>query len=191
LSERVASPQGAEHDALWNDRLQDWLDGERTPAAGVSDNSSFEHHLANCSSCQAQLADLEQLDAALRSAAPPLALDARFDARLFELMDGQNESARVQARQRLEQERYAGLQALSRRWRQHLAFLIPGVVAGVALALALTGWFGNSALGHHLATEGAQEFGPEAGRYLQLLLTAVLSAGIGFAVASWLSATNE
>lgn len=179
----TASPDPAEHDRLWNDRLQDWLDGD----AGASEGAEFEAHLAQCERCQNQLADFESLDKALRTAAPPVMLDKAFDARLFASIDALDDSARIRTRERMEAELQANLEALSRGWRRSLALIIPGIIAGIAVALAIVGWFDSSGVSHQLAAEGAQEFGRQTGNYLQMLMTALIGAAVGGAIASWLA----
>ena len=66
-----------------------------------------------------------QLDRSLRSAAPRLALDDAFDAKLFAQIDAIDDSKRAEARQRIEQELQQNLQALARGWRRALLFIVP------------------------------------------------------------------
>lgn len=183
LSNQPAITDLSEHQLLWSDRLQDWLDGDTSGP----DAAGTQAHLAGCDICQAQLAQFQQLDAELQLAAPPMTLDASFDARLFSQIDALNDASRTAARRRLDQEMRDNVQALSRGWRQSVALVVPGVVAGIALAVALVTWFSSSGLTQHLASEGAQEFGQLTGAYVQLLLTAFIGAGVGAGVAGWLA----
>jgi anti-sigma factor RsiW len=187
LNKPPAATSTDEHQLTWADRLQDWVDGDLTAA----DRSSVESHLSDCEICQAQLVELERLDRALTASAPRLSLDAAFDERLLRQIDTVDDSRRALARQRFEQEMRENLQALSRRWRRSLAFVVPGVIAGIALAFALAGWFDSSDLSRALVVEGANEFGRQTASYLQALSTALIGAGIGFAVARWLSSAAD
>ena len=173
----------AHHSTQWNDRLQDWLDGELNEA----DSAAFEAHLAGCAECQQRVAEFEQLDAALDDAAPPLQLSDDFDQRLWAQIDAVDDSQRAEARQRVERELQQQLQALSRNWRRTLAFVIPGVVAGVALAFALTGWMDSSGMTSTLVAEGAAELGGGAADFIRVGLTAVVGAAFGMLVAPWLA----
>ena len=121
-----------EHQLAWNDRLQDWLDGDLDAA----DAAALQAHMADCALCRARAAELQELDGKLRSAAPRLALDDAFDAKIFAQIDAIDDSQRAAARHRLEQELQQNLQTLARGWRRALLFVVPGVIAGVALALA-------------------------------------------------------
>jgi anti-sigma factor RsiW len=176
------SPQSIpEHHLEWNDRLQDWLDGEIESAdAGV-----FEAHVGECPICQQRLAQMEQLESGLLAATPHPTLDASFDARLFEKIDAFDDAQRAAARRRVEQELQENLSALSRSWRRMLAFTIPGIVGGIAVAFALAGYFDASGLTGKLA-ESASEIGGNA-NLMYAVITALLGAGIGGLTAGWLS----
>lgn len=172
-----------EHQLEWNDRLQDWLDGETDPA--------METHLGGCGICQTQLAAFEQLDEALTATAPKMSLDTAFDARLFAQIDSMDESKRIAARQRIEQEMQESLRALSRSWRRSLAFVIPGVLAGIAIAFALATWFDDSGLVRTLAVENAQAIGVGSTGMIRTILTAAFGAAIGMVVARWLATVSD
>lgn len=175
-----------EHTLLWNDRLQDWLDGDVDPA----DGAALESHLADCDLCQQRMAELEQLDEALRRASPPIELDESFDRRLFAQIDTIDETQRAAARQRVEQELHENLRALSRSWRRTLAFVVPGVVAGIALAFALTGYF-LSAEATQTLVAGAENLARDNFGLIDALSTTLLGAAIGAGVARWLAAVAE
>jgi anti-sigma factor RsiW len=168
-----------EHHLEWNDRLQDWLDGEP--------DASFEAHLAGCTLCQAQLADMQALDRALQGELPALSPSESFDARLFEEIDAIDDKQRLAAREQAERELQENLQALRRGWRRTLAFVIPGIVAGIAIAFALTTWLDDSGVARTVALPGAHELGSNQTGSIQMALTALLGAGIGMTVARWLS----
>lgn len=172
----------ADHHLEWNDRLQDWLDGDLDTA----DQPLFEAHLADCTICQQRLGDFEALDNALQADAPHLSLDSAFDARVFAQIDAIDETQRAVARQRIERELQDNLQALSRSWRRTLAFVIPGIIGGIALALTLTGFFDASGLTDRLAVEGASELGGNAS-LIHVAITALLGASIGGATAAWMA----
>jgi anti-sigma factor RsiW len=175
-----------EHSLFWNDRLQDWLDGD----IELQDSGAFESHLARCERCQQQLAEFELLDGALRKAAPRIALTESFDARLFEQIDTIDEAQRTAARQRVEQELRENLRALSRSWRRTLAFVIPGIVAGIALALALAGSFLSSDVTQTLV-DNAENLSRSNSGLIDVALISVLGASIGAVVARWLASVAE
>jgi anti-sigma factor RsiW len=79
------------HDIEWNDRLQDWLDGDLDAA----DAAALQAHMAGCAACRARADELQALDRSLRSAAPRLALDDAFDAELFAQIEAVDESKGV------------------------------------------------------------------------------------------------
>lgn len=180
-----------EHDLDWSDRLQDWLDGD----LDRSGRAAFEAHLAACTTCQTRAAEFKALDESLRTAAPRLApgltLDDSFDARIWDRIDSIDEAQRAAARRRLEQELQANLHALSRNWRRALAFMIPGVLAGIALAFALAGWLDDSGLTRTLIVESASEFGRDTSQIVRLTLTTLLGASLGAIVASWIASIAE
>jgi anti-sigma factor RsiW len=173
-----------EHALSWNDRLQDWLDGDAAP----SEQAELEMHLAACEQCRAQMARFSDLDRLLQQAAPALALDATFDARLFAQIDSIDEAQRAAARQRVERELQENLAALQRSWRRMLAFIVPGVIAGVALAFTLTGYFVSADVAHTLIEQAEPLAMNNASGHIATMLTAVFGAAIGAAVARWLAA---
>jgi anti-sigma factor RsiW len=175
------------HDIEWNDRLQDWLDGDLDAADAVA----LQAHMAGCAACRARADELQALDRSLRSAAPRLALDDAFDAALFAQIDAVDESKRAEARQRIEQELQQNLQALARGWRRALLFIIPGVIAGVALAFALTWWMNDAGVMRALIAQSAAEFGPGNSGQVQLIATTLLGAALGGLIARWLATVVE
>jgi anti-sigma factor RsiW len=175
------------HDIEWNDRLQDWLDGDLDAA----DAAALQAHMAGCAACRARADELQALDRSLRSAAPRLALDDAFDAELFAQIDAVDESKRAEARQRIEQELQQNLQALARGWRRALLFIIPGVIAGVALAFALTWWMNDAGVMRALIAQSAVEFGPGNSGQVQLIATTLLGAALGGLIARWLATVVE
>jgi anti-sigma factor RsiW len=50
------------HDIQWNDRLQDWLDGD----LDASDTAALLAHMADCAACRARADELQALDRSLR-----------------------------------------------------------------------------------------------------------------------------
>lgn len=167
----------------WEDSLQDWLDG----ALNGADSAAFEAHLAHCGKCQQNLSEFQALDAALIEAAPPLELNAAFDQRLFSQIDAIDESQRVEARRRLEQEWQQQMQTLKRNWRRTLAFVIPGIIGGIVLAMALMSWLDSSGITNNLVSQGAAELGGRSIDYLRLGITATVGAALGMLVAPWLA----
>ncbi len=175
-----------EHHLEWNDRLQDWLDDD----SEAGERAGFEKHLGDCTICQRRLADLQQLESALSAATPRPELDEAFDTRLFAQIESIDDAQRAVARQRIEQELQQNLHALSRSWRRTLAYLIPGIIGGIALAFALTSYFDASGLTGRLAAEGASELGGNASM-IYLMLTTLMGASIGGVMATWLSRVAE
>lgn len=171
------------HSQEWHDRLQDWLDAELNSA----DTAAFEAHLESCAECQQNVEDLEQLDAALAESSPPLQLNAAFDARLFAQIEAIDDSKRIEARRRIEQEWQQQMQALTRNWRRTLAFVIPGLVAGIALAFAVAGWLDSSGVTDALVARGAAELGGRSVDFLRIGVTSVVGAALGLLVAPLLA----
>lgn len=173
-----------EHTLAWIDRLQDWLDGDAAPA----DGAAFEAHLAGCEICQAQLNEFEGLDEQLQAAVPPIALNETFDRRLFAQIDTIDEAKRTATRQRVEQEFQDNLHALSRSWRRMLAFVIPGAVAGIAVAFALAGILSTEVTHELIASSDSVARNPEL---VNIALTTLLGAAMGGGVARWLASAAE
>lgn len=184
------TPQAAaalEHQLAWNDRLQDWLDGDLSTA----DTAKLQAHMAGCAMCRARADELRELDSKLRSAAPRLALDDAFDAKLFAQIDAIDDSQRAEARRRVEQELQQNLQALARDWRRALLFVVPGLIAGVALALGLAWWLADADLMRMLIAQSAAEFGSNSSELVRLITLTLLGAGIGGVMARWLASVAE
>lgn len=183
-------PQPGDH-SEWDDSLQDWLDGELNDA----DGAAFEAHLAQCERCQQNLGDFEELDAALTAAAPPIEPSSAFDQKLYAQIAAIDETQRVEARRRLEQEWQEQLQSLKRNWRRTLALMIPGVIGGAVLALALVSWLDSSGITTHLIAQGADLGGAELGTqsfdYLRQGVTAMVGAAFGMLLAPWLARMAE
>jgi anti-sigma factor RsiW len=177
----------SEHHLEWNDRLQDWLDGDVSAVEGAL----VERHLADCPICQERLAEFEHLDAALRAAAPRIALDHAFDRRILAQIEVVDETRRAQARERANQELQQNLRALARGWRRTLAFIVPGVVAGVALAFALASWLDDAGLARQVIAYAPGALGQEGPTLLQWFMTALLGATLGMIVARWLASVVE
>jgi anti-sigma factor RsiW len=171
------------HSQQWDGQLQDWLDGELNTAEGAV----FEAHLAGCGECQQTLEALEKLDQALVEATPPMELNQAFDERLFTQIEAFDESKRSEARRRLEQEWQQQLHALSRNWKRTLVFVIPGVIAGIALAFAVLAWLDSSGITSHLVAQGSAELGAGSTDLLRVSLTGFIGAALGMAVAPWLA----
>ena len=175
------------HHLEWNDRLQDWLDGDLDAA----DAAALQAHIADCAACRARADELQSLDRSLRSAAPRLVLDDAFDAKLFAQIDAIDDSKRAETRQRIEQELQQNLQALARGWRRALLFIVPGVIAGVALAFALAWWLTDAGVMHTLIVQSAAEFGSDNSGQVRLIATTLLGAGLGGLLARWLASVVE
>jgi anti-sigma factor RsiW len=176
-----------EHDLAWNDRLQDWLDGDLDP----TEAATLQAHMSGCASCRARAEELQALDRSLVSALPRLALDDAFDARIFAQLDAIDESKRADTRRRMEQELQQNLRALARGWRRSVLVILSGVVAGVALALGLASWLSDASLMHTLIARSAAEFGPGNSAQVQVIAMTLLGAGVGGVIARWLATVVE
>lgn len=171
------------HDFDWSEQLLSWLDGDLDAAAAAA----FTAHSAGCPRCQQQLRTLAALDVKLQAALPRISLDENFDHAVYARIDAMDESQRRAARQRAEQELQDNLRSLSSSWRRTLGLVIPGVIAGIALALALTGFLNDAGVAQATA-QGAQGLGSALAGTLPLLLTGLVGATIGGIVARWLIA---
>jgi anti-sigma factor RsiW len=187
MSAPISNPSPAhDHHLEWNDRLQDWLDGDLS----ATDEAALQAHMADCVLCRARAEELRELDFNLSTAAPRLALDTAFDARLFAQIDAIDDSKRAEARQRLEQELQQNLQALARGWRRSLLVIVPGAIAGVALAFGLASWLNDASLMQTLVAESAR-LGSENSGSVHLIATTLLGASLGGAIARWLASVVE
>lgn len=173
-----------EHDAAWNDRLQDWLDGDLE----AQDQALVEAHLQSCEQCQRTFDALQALNHQLATSISPTPLDQSFDARLFAQIDAASDAERVAARQRAQAQLQAEIQALSRNWKQTLLSMLPSVLAGIAFTLALTLYFDTAHWLQAFAADSAGEIAGLNSNFIHLLLTSGLGAAIGYGVARWLSA---
>jgi anti-sigma factor RsiW len=188
MTDRIINPADArEHELAWNDRLQDWLDGDLNAA----DEAALQAHLAGCAMCRAPAAELQALDQSLQIASPRLALGDAFDAKIFAQIETIDDSTRAAQRQRLEQELQQNLQALQRGWRRALLFIVPGVIAGIALAFALAWWLNDAGLMRTLIVQSAAEFGSNNSSQVQLIVMTLLGAGLGGTLARWLANVVE
>jgi anti-sigma factor RsiW len=175
------------HDIEWNDRLQDWLDGDLDAA----DAAALQAHMTDCAACHARAEELQALDRSLRSAAPRMALDDSFDAKIFAQLDVIDDAKRAEARRRVEQELQQNLHALARGWRRALLFIVPGVIAGVALAFVLAWWLDSAGVMRTLIVQSAAEFGSDTSGQVRLIVTTLLGAGMGGLIARWLATVVE
>lgn len=173
----------SDHDLEWGERLQDWLDGDLAP----EEQAQLEAHLDTCAECQSQLEALKAVDEALVAAAPRLKLDESFDARLFAEISSDDEARRAAARERVQKELEAGLTSLARDWRRTLAIIIPGVLAGIALAFGLAEYFGTADWVQSITARGAGEIGALNASYVHAIATSAIGAATGYLVAKWLA----
>lgn len=176
-----------EHDAAWNDRLQDWLDGD----VDAHEQALIESHLQSCERCQQTFDAFQALNDQLTTNIPRTQLDPSFDARLFMQIDAMNDAERVAARERAQAQLQADFEALSRNWKQTLLGLLPSVLAGVAFTLALTLYFDTAQWLESFAADSAGEIAGVSSNLVHLLLTSVMGATIGYAIARWLSAEQS
>lgn len=176
-----------DHELEWSDRLQDLVDGELTPL----EHATVEAHLQSCSSCKAQLEALRTLDAELSDAMPSVALDPRFDERLLGHIDSADEARLAAERKRIQAELESDLARLAKEWRRTLAIIVPGVLAGIALAFGLAEYFDTAEWMRSLTAQSAGEIGSANATYLHVVLTSALGGAIGYIVARWLSTAAD
>lgn len=160
------------HELEWDERLWDSLDG----ALDAAQQAVMERHLLHCVDCRMRLVEFRSLDRRLRQATGPLTLDADFDRRVLAQLTV-DRADRATARRRIAREIEAAQATLARSWRHALLRVVPGMLAGVVTTTFLAQWLGNQAtLSKWLpATAG------------QPVLIALLGAGLGAAVAGWLT----
>jgi anti-sigma factor RsiW len=172
-----------QHDSVWNDRLQDLLDGD----VSAGERAAIESHLATCARCRSHHAQLKRLDANLTTQLAAPALDASFDCQVFARIEALDARARAQAQRQAERELQENLRLLARAWRRGLAFVLGGAVAGVALAFAIATWADAAGMPEKLLGF-ATGFGLENTDGLSAVVLAMLGAGIG--VSGWLAAQD-
>ena len=122
----------------WQERLQDWIDGDLDLAHRIA----VDEHLANCAACRAHLSALRSLDAALTVGVVTQTLDVTFDRRVVDGLSAASETARVAARLRLEREWRDQQTALSHQWHDVWKSLTLNALAATAVLIALLTAFG-------------------------------------------------
>jgi anti-sigma factor RsiW len=176
-----------EHDTAWNDRLQDWLDGD----VDAQEQALIESHLQSCDRCQQAFDALQALDNQLATTISLTQLDHSFDARLLAQSGAMNDAERVAARERAHAQLQADFEALSRNWKQTLLGLLPSILAGIAFTLALTLYFDTAQWLESFAADSAGEIAGVSSNLVHLLLTSAMGASIGYTIARWLSAEQS
>jgi hypothetical protein len=79
---------------------------------------------------------------------------------------------------------------LARGWRRALLFIVPGVVAGIALAFGLASWLSDASVMQALVTESAKLGSGNSG-LVHLVATTVIGASLGGLIARWLATVVE
>jgi anti-sigma factor RsiW len=176
-----------QHDAEWNDRLQDLIDGD---VAGL-ERATTEGHVAGCARCRSQFASLKKLDALLHSKITAPSLTHSFDHHVFARINARDTQAQERARRRIDRELQENLETLSKGWRRGLLSLIGGAVAGVALALALITWTDQTGFTNTLVGAASNGIGAGFSGTLHTFLTIAIGAAIGGVVSRWLLSTVE
>ncbi len=174
------------HDSVWNDRLQDLLDGD----VGPGERAGVESHIASCARCRAEYAQLKRLDAQLTTKLDAPVLDASFDRLIFARLAALDAQAREQARRQADRELQQNLHSLSRSWRRVLALLIGGATAGIALAFALAAWADAAGISEKILG-AAGGLGLAHADSLHTVMIAIVGAGIGGGISKWLSTALE
>jgi anti-sigma factor RsiW len=177
------SPHGAD----WGQRLEEWRDG----LASGADATAIETHVASCDECQDYLEALEQIDAALSSTLHISALSADFDLQLWSRIGSSDDIQRTLAKQRAQEQMQQELAALTRNWRRRVALMIPGLLAGIAIAF----WFASLVNGSDAMTTFAtllqQKLGVSTGQLVQSIVTGLLGGAVGMAMSQWIVPTSD
>jgi len=140
----------------WEERLQDWIDGELDPAAAAI----LDAHLTTCAICQSRRTALRAVDGTLARLIGQPRLDESFNRALLERASIEAQADQIAARARATQEQDRHLAALARQWRRSLGLLVLSVLAGTVLL---------GMLARSLA--GAQELSRAFGQVTQLAQT--------------------
>jgi len=175
------------HNPQWHDRLQDLVDGELSG----HDRAVTEAHLAECSTCRSHLIELQRIDAALKERTPHISLDPAFDRTLLARIHAVDSGAQERARRRIEQEFQDSVQELAQGWRRGLALLAGGVIAAIALALAVLSWIDATGVAAKLVSGAADGLGARHAAATILLISAVIAGSIGAVVGRWLARTVD
>lgn len=122
------------HECEWEERLQDWIDGDLDP----TEVAAVAQHSASCAICRERLTMLRALDAQLSRSVTREALDASFDCRVLDRVTVITQADRAAARARLETERREQMAALARGWRKLWRSIILNAVGWISLFIALT-----------------------------------------------------
>ena len=158
------------HHLDWDERLQDWIDGDLAP----SDSASLEAHVAGCALCQTRANALRALDTTLLDTLSREALSADFDRSLLGHIDLVPRPDRAAARARIEQAWQAEAGAFSRQWRTSLRSMILNALLAAGLLTAfltrLPGWVSGARLSDQIGQITLLAFGRPA-------LTLVAMAG--------------
>jgi anti-sigma factor RsiW len=176
-----------QHDAEWNDRLQDLLDGSVATAERVR----FESHVANCARCRAEFSKLKKLDAQLRSKLDAPNLSAQFDQQIYARIKALDAQSSEKARRRIDRELEENRAALSRDWRRALLSMASGAIAGVAVIIALITWSNQTGFTDLVIGAASDEVGIQHSGALRVLVTALIGATIGAMVSRWLTTTID
>src|SRR5579862_6150302 len=124
----MALPDLPDH-TEWEERLQDWIDGELDPAAAAT----LDAHLTTCAICQSRGTVLRAVDGTLARLIGQPRLDESFDRALLERVSIEAQADRIAARARATQERNRHLAALARQWRRSLGLLVLSALVGTVL----------------------------------------------------------
>lgn len=172
------------HDEAWNDRLQDLLDGDVSRA----ERADIESHVATCPRCRLRFVQLKRLDGKLAAHLGAPRLDAAFDRQVLARINALDARKCEQARRQADREFREHMQALTRAWRWGMACLAAGVVAAIALILAIITWSERVDIASRLAALvndiGLSTIGP-----LHTVLTLLIAAAVGGGVAKWVADT--
>ncbi|HEU4655581.1 MAG TPA: zf-HC2 domain-containing protein [Steroidobacteraceae bacterium] len=176
-----------QHEAEWAQRLEEWREG----LASATEATAIESHVAGCDECRDYLDALNHIDAALGSTLSAPLLSPGFDAALWARVDSNDAIQRTLAKQRAQEQMEQQLAALDSRWRRALVLLIPGVLAGIALAFWFVSLIEQSSLLAPLLAALQDQLGAQNGRLVQAVATGMLGGAAGFAMSKWFAPRSE
>jgi anti-sigma factor RsiW len=183
----ASSTKQAPHGPDWSQRLEEWRDG----LADAAESAAIETHLASCTECQDYLEALNQIDAALSTKLQVAALSADFDSKIWSRIDASNDIQRALAKQRAQEDLQQQLAALNAGWKRKVLLMIPGLVAGIALAVWVGSLLTGTGLMASFATMLQQSLGPSMGQLIQTLATGFLGGAIGLAMSQWVVPSSD
>lgn len=130
----------------WDERLQDWLDGD----LGPGEAAAVATHIASCTACQTRASALQAIDTALAEAFSQPRLTASFDRHVLERVATTRQADQAAARARAEREWQEQKATLAHQWHSAWRSTLLNTLAGVALLICVLTTFGALPVFSHL-----------------------------------------